>query len=104
MLFRSPDPDVGGQAFFFLALNPAFFSSHEAFAERVDKLWRDAKSIRPADGFAEVLLPGELEWREEQRRTKDGIPMPEGDWDALRNGLVNADLPRDLVEQFAPDA
>lgn len=100
----NPDPDVGGQAFFFLALNPAFFSSPEAFAERVDKLYRDAKSIRPADGVSEVLLPGELEWREEQKRTRDGIPMPDGDWTSLLTSLVAADLPRDLVEQFAPDA
>src|SRR5262245_1128312 len=100
----NPDPDVGGQAFFFLAVNPAFFSSRDAFVERADKLSRDAKSIRPAEGVSEVLLPGELEWREEQRRTRDGIPMPDGDWNALLKGLENADLPRDLVERFAPDA
>jgi LDH2 family malate/lactate/ureidoglycolate dehydrogenase len=100
----NPDPDVGGQAFFFLALNPSFFSSPEAFVERVDLLSREAKSIKPAEGFSEVLLPGELEWREEQRRTRDGIPMPEGDWNALRKNLQGADLPRGLVERFAPDA
>jgi LDH2 family malate/lactate/ureidoglycolate dehydrogenase len=100
----NPDPDVGGQAFFFLALNPAFFSSREAFEARVDKLSRDAKSIRPAEGFSEVLLPGVLEWREEQRRTRDGIPMPEGDWRSLVQNLEAADVPRELVEQFAPDA
>ena len=101
---HNPDPDVGGQAFFFLALNPAFFSSPEAFAQRVDKLSRDAKSIRPADGFDEVLLPGELEWREEQKRARNGIPMPDGDWGSLVRTLEAADLPRDLIEQFAPDA
>jgi LDH2 family malate/lactate/ureidoglycolate dehydrogenase len=100
----NPDPDVGGQAFFFLALNPAFFSSPEAFTERVDQLSREAKSIAPAEGFSEVLLPGELEWREEQRRKQNGIPMPEGDWSSLVKSLEAADLPRDLIERFAPDA
>jgi LDH2 family malate/lactate/ureidoglycolate dehydrogenase len=100
----NPDPDVGGQAFFFLALNPAFFSSRDEFVARVDKLSRDAKSVKPAEGFSEVLLPGELEWREEQKRTREGIPMPEGDWNALLTNLEGAGLPRDLVEQFAPDA
>jgi LDH2 family malate/lactate/ureidoglycolate dehydrogenase len=100
----NPDPDVGGQAFFFLALNPGAFSSPEAFVERVDQLSREAKSIKPAEGFSEVLLPGELEWREEQRRKQHGIPMPEGDWGALLRSLEAADLPRDLVERFAPDA
>ena len=100
----NPDPDVGGQAFFFLALNPAFFSSRDEFVARVDKLSRDAKSVKPAEGFSEVLLPGELEWREEQKRTREGIPMPEGDWNALLTNLEGAGLPRDMVEQFAPDA
>jgi LDH2 family malate/lactate/ureidoglycolate dehydrogenase len=100
----NPDPDVGGQAFFFLALDPRFFSSREAFVERVDRLWRDAKSIKPAKGLAAVLLPGELEWREEQRRRREGIPMPEEDWSALLANLERSDLPRDLVERFAPDA
>jgi LDH2 family malate/lactate/ureidoglycolate dehydrogenase len=101
---QNPDPDVGGQAFFFLALNPAFFSSREAFEARTDRLARDAKSIRPAEGFSEVLLPGELEWREEQRRTEHGIPMPEGDWRSLTQSLEAADIPRELVEPLAPDA
>lgn len=100
----NPDPDVGGQAFFFLAIDPRFFSSPEVFAERVDQLISDARSIKPAEGFSEVLLPGELEWREEQKRTQEGIPLYDGDWAALLANLVAADLPRELVEQYAPDA
>lgn len=100
----NPDPDVGGQAFFFLAIDPRFFSSPEVYAERVDQLISDARSIKPAEGFAEVLLPGELEWREEQKRKKEGIPLYDGDWAALLANLVAADLPRELVEQYAPDA
>jgi LDH2 family malate/lactate/ureidoglycolate dehydrogenase len=100
----NPDPDVGGQAFFFLAIDPRFFSSREAFAQRVDQLTRDAKSIEPAEGFSEVLLPGELEWREEQRRRKEGIPMYEGEWRSLLASLESSGVPRDLVERYAPDA
>jgi LDH2 family malate/lactate/ureidoglycolate dehydrogenase len=100
----NPDPDVGGQAFVFLALNPRFFSSPEGFAAQVDKLWRDAKTVKPAEGFSEVLLPGELEWREEQKRLKEGIPLYEGDWRALVGSLEAAGLPRDLIDRFAPDA
>jgi ureidoglycolate dehydrogenase (NAD+) len=100
----NPDPDVGGQAFFFMAVDPRFFSSREAFVERVDQLVTDAKSVRPAEGFTEVLLPGELEWREEQRRSREGIPMPEGDWNSLRSSLETAGLPSSLIEGFAPDA
>jgi LDH2 family malate/lactate/ureidoglycolate dehydrogenase len=99
----NPDPEVGGQAFFFLAIEPSFFSSREAFLERVDQLARDAKSVNPAEGFSEVLLPGELEWREEQRRSREGIPMPEGDWNALVSNLENAGIAREVTERFAPE-
>jgi LDH2 family malate/lactate/ureidoglycolate dehydrogenase len=101
---HNPDPDVGGQSFFFLAINPEFFSSREMFAERVDQLARDAKSVPPSEGFSEVLLPGELEWREEQKRSKDGIPMPDGDWNALVRNLEGSSIPRELIDRFAPDA
>jgi LDH2 family malate/lactate/ureidoglycolate dehydrogenase len=101
---QNPDPDVGGQAFFFLAIDPSYFSSPEIFAQRVDTLIADAKTIAPAEGFTEVLLPGELEWREERRRTKEGIPLYDGDWTSLRNSLVSAGLPLDLVERYAPNA
>jgi LDH2 family malate/lactate/ureidoglycolate dehydrogenase len=100
----NPDPEVGGQAFFFLAIDPRFFSSPATFAERVDQLISDARTVKPAEGFAEVLLPGELEWREERKRRKDGIPLYDGDWAALKANLVAADLPLELVEQYAPDA
>jgi LDH2 family malate/lactate/ureidoglycolate dehydrogenase len=69
-----------------------------------DQLVRDPLSIAPAEGFSEVLLPGELEWREEQRRLKDGIPLYDGDWSSLLTSLVTAGLPRDLIERYAPDA
>jgi LDH2 family malate/lactate/ureidoglycolate dehydrogenase len=101
---NNPDPNVGGQAFFFLAIDPSFFTEQETFLARVDQLVRDAKSVRPAEGFAEVLLPGELEWREQQRRAKEGIPLAEGDWLALVENLGKAGIPAELVERYAPDA
>lgn len=100
----NPDPDVGGQAFFFLAIDPGRFGGREAFAARIDQLIRDAKSVKPAEGFSEVLLPGELEWREEQKRLKEGIPLYDGDWSSLLSSLETAGLPRDLVERYGPDA
>ncbi|NIT77904.1 MAG: Ldh family oxidoreductase, partial [Thermoplasmata archaeon] len=35
----------------------------------------EIKSTPPADGFDEVLLPGEPEARTEQRRLRQGIPL-----------------------------
>ena len=38
------------------------------------------KATPPAEGFAEVLYPGELEYRTEQRRRAEGIPVEEATW------------------------
>lgn len=100
----NPDPEVGGQAFFFLAIDPSFFTERETFRARVDQLVRDAKSVPPAEGFSEVLLPGELEWREQRKRAKDGIPLQHADWDALVENLGKAGIPAELIDRYAPDA
>ena len=102
---RQGDPDrlVGGQAFFLLAIDVAFFTEAATFETRVEQLVRDAKAIEPAEGFDEVLLPGELEWREEHRRARAGIPLQSADWQAIAGGLERAGVPRDLVAAHAPD-
>jgi LDH2 family malate/lactate/ureidoglycolate dehydrogenase len=99
---QHPGNDGGGQAFFFLAIAPDFFSDEATYRARVDELVGQAKGIAPADGFKEVLLPGELEWREQQRRTREGIPLEPGDWNALAAGLVENGIPREVVERYAP--
>jgi uncharacterized oxidoreductase len=38
------------------------------------------KDTPPAEGFSEVLYPGELEYRTEQRRRAEGIPVEEETW------------------------
>ncbi len=100
---NDPDPLLGGQAFFMLAVNVAFFTEAATYRDRVDQLWRHAKSIKPAEGFDEVLLPGELEWRTEQQRRKEGIPLYEADWQAIVGGLQRAGIPADLIDAHAPD-
>ena len=101
---RQGDPDrlEGGQAFFMLAINVGFFTDLETYTARIDQLYRDAKSITPAEGFTEVLLPGELEWRSEQQRLQSGIPLYEADWTALSGGLEKAGIPADIVAAHAP--
>jgi ureidoglycolate dehydrogenase (NAD+) len=99
------DREHAGQSYFMLALDPDAFGGLEAFRERIDQLSRDVHSVPPAEGFAEVLLPGELEWREERRRRADGIPLYDEDWTALVQGLARAGLPaEELAGRYAPEA
>jgi len=41
------------------------------------------KATPPAQGFAEVLYPGEIEFRREQDRRKNGIPVEDATWRKL---------------------
>ena len=38
----------------------------------------------PAAGFQEVLVPGEPERRERERREAEGVPVPEATWEAIQ--------------------
>ena len=97
------DREHAGQSFFMLAIDPVAFGGAAAFAGRADALTRQAHALRPSDGFAEVLLPGELEHREAQRRRAGGIPLHDEDWAALVRGLDAAGLPGSaLAARHAP--
>ncbi|MGO9645958.1 MAG: Ldh family oxidoreductase [Candidatus Bathyarchaeia archaeon] len=70
---------------FMQALNIDKFVSLQMFKERVDRLIRLIRNSPKAEGFEEILIPGELELREQQRRTKTGIPIPERGWATLQD-------------------
>jgi len=67
----------------FLAIDPARFLGAGQFEPRMDRLQGMLKSSAPAPGFDEVLLAGEPEWRTEEKRRRDGIPVPVGLWEVL---------------------
>ncbi|MBA7653546.1 putative oxidoreductase YjmC [subsurface metagenome] len=46
------------------------------FKSRMDAMIREIKALPRAKGVNEVFLPGELEVRNQQRREKEGIPLP----------------------------
>ena len=41
------------------------------------------KSLPPAEGFDEVILPGELDFRTKESRLRDGIPIDEDTWEQI---------------------
>ncbi len=68
---------------FFLAIDPARFGSREAFTSRVADLITHVKSAAPASGYGEVLVAGDPEWRAQQDRLQNGIPMTQGLWNEI---------------------
>jgi ureidoglycolate dehydrogenase (NAD+) len=52
----------------------------ERIAGDLDALAREIKAQPRADGFDEVLMPGERGAREAKRRSRDGISIPMQTW------------------------
>src|SRR5436309_2443436 len=50
---------------------------------QVEAFVRYLKATPPAEGFDEVLYPGEIEYRTEQRRRRTGIPIEDTTWRRL---------------------
>src|SRR6266571_5277342 len=67
---------------FMLVIDPRAFSPTD-FKVQVEAFVRYLKATPPADGFDEVLYPGEIEYRTEQRRRHAGIPIEETTWRRL---------------------
>ncbi|MDR6756430.1 LDH2 family malate/lactate/ureidoglycolate dehydrogenase [Mycoplana sp. BE70] len=59
---------------FFLAIRPGLFVTEDGFRQRMDDLVRAVHDCPRAEGFDEILMPGEFESRLEQDRLKHGIP------------------------------
>ena len=70
-----------GVLFIVLAIEP--FRSPEDFLKDSSMLCELVKSVTPAQGFEEVLLPGEPEQRTATRRRAEGIPVDETTWGQL---------------------
>jgi len=59
------------------------FQSFSDYADRADRLKQRVKSVPPAPGFEEVLIPGDPELRTRASRLQDGIPIPAKLWKEL---------------------
>ncbi|HWY49347.1 MAG TPA: Ldh family oxidoreductase [Bryobacteraceae bacterium] len=68
---------------FFLAVDVARFMPLDEFSQRMRALVTLVKSSRTAKGYDEVLVAGEPEWRAEELRRRDGIPLSDGVWQNL---------------------
>ena len=70
---------------FLFAVNPDCFFGKTNYERQVQNHADYIKSAKPAAGFSEVLLPGELEFRMAGKRRKEGIDISDETW----NGIVS---------------
>jgi LDH2 family malate/lactate/ureidoglycolate dehydrogenase len=59
------------------------FRPLEEFKREIADFVNYVKDTPPAEGFTEVLYPGEIEYRTEQQRRRDGISIEEETWRQL---------------------
>jgi uncharacterized oxidoreductase len=74
---------TSGNGVLFLALSIAAFRPLEAFLTDGATLCDQIKAMPPAEGFDEVLLPGEPEHRTAEQRRAEGIILDEATWAQL---------------------
>jgi LDH2 family malate/lactate/ureidoglycolate dehydrogenase len=67
----------------YMAIDVARFMPVEVFTARVEQLVSLIKSTPAAPGYEEVMVAGDPEWRTEAERRKHGIPIADGNWEAL---------------------
>jgi LDH2 family malate/lactate/ureidoglycolate dehydrogenase len=77
---------------FFLAMKPDLFVSRKEYRARMDTLVERVRACPRAEGFDEILLPGEMESREEAKRRESGIPYGTGEIDALQREAGRAGI------------
>jgi LDH2 family malate/lactate/ureidoglycolate dehydrogenase len=70
--------DPRGIGHVFMAIDIEAFQPIEEFLSRVDRLIDTIKATPPADGYDEVLIPGEPEYRKRFTALRDGIVLPGG--------------------------
>ena len=76
--------DRGRTAGVFLAVvNPAAFGDGGSYAGMVGETLDAAKRQAPAAGRSEVLVPGELEARTREARSRTGVALPVATWNDL---------------------
>ncbi|MDH5749061.1 MAG: Ldh family oxidoreductase, partial [Rhodospirillales bacterium] len=82
---------------FFLALKPDLFVSAEELRVRMDHLLTTVRSVPKAEGFSEILIPGEPERRLEAERVSKGIPYSLNDLQPLLDDAKDAGIDPPLM-------
>lgn len=75
-----PDATRVGNSFLVTVIDIERTRGRDAFDQDVDNLVEYVKSSKLAEGFTEILVPGEPERREQAAREKSGIPVHEETW------------------------
>ena len=75
-MYKYPDKP-SGTTHLFNAIDIEFFMGRREYDERITSWVQMVKDTPMADPSQRQIIPGELEYRTEQERRRDGIPLPD---------------------------
>jgi len=76
----------------YIAIDVTHFMPVEEFTSRMERLVHLMKDTPPAPGYDEVMVAGDPEWRSEAERRHSGIPIMEGNWEALAKAAARVNV------------
>jgi LDH2 family malate/lactate/ureidoglycolate dehydrogenase len=78
---------------FVMAMKPDLFVSRDEYLRRMDTLAQRVHACPTAEGFDEVIMPGERERRLEAKHRRTGVPFHAKEVAALQEAAAKAELP-----------
>ena len=76
-------PGFGGNSAFMVVLNIAHFTDEQQFYTDVDGLFDRLEAVKPAPGFAQVMIPGAPEIAQREKRSREGITVDGAIWERI---------------------
>ncbi len=83
----------GHNGVFLQVLRIDCFQPLEEFTGEVGRLIDSIKSSRRLAADSEIMIPGEPEQKTEEHRSREGVPLDEATWNALRSTGVDLGVP-----------
>ena len=77
---------------FIMAMKPDLFVSRDEYLDRMDRLVRRVHACPTAEGFDEVIMPGEREQRLEAGHRRTGVPFHAKEMAALQEAASRCGL------------
>jgi len=78
-----PAHGLGGNAAFAIVIDIAHFTDLGEYRENVDSFFARLKRVKPAQGFQEVMVPGEPEVKQRAAHAETGISVADATWEQI---------------------
>ena len=86
-------PILRHQGVTIITIKADLFQTFTNYAANADAMGHRVRTIPPAPGFTEVLVPGDLEDRARTRRQRDGIPITDDVWQSIIAAAALVNIP-----------